>query len=53
MSLLEKIKITNFKTIPLIKNNGQSNFNTNTLKSISNKKQLKANIFNSLKILES
>ena len=38
MSLLEKIKITNFKTIPLIKNNEQSNFNTNTLKSISNKK---------------
>ena len=38
MSLLEKIKITNFKTIPLIKNNEQSNFNANTLKSISNKK---------------
>ena len=32
MSLLEKIKITNFKTIPLIKNNEQSNFNANTLK---------------------
>ncbi len=38
MSLLEKIKITNFKTIPLIKNNEQSNLNANTLKSISNKK---------------